>query len=70
MAKVLREKFISNDIRVMIDSTEDLDEMWSTLDTCYPRPEKYIAEHLKLIIDFRQYKAFISIATRDLYSLL
>jgi hypothetical protein len=34
MAKVLREKYISNDIRVMIDNTEDLDEMLSTLDTC------------------------------------
>ncbi len=41
MAKVLREKYISNDIRVMIDNTEDLDEMWSTLDSCYPRPEVY-----------------------------
>ncbi len=33
MAKKLREKCVNNDVRVVISITEDLEEMWRTLDT-------------------------------------
>jgi hypothetical protein len=33
VAKKLREKCVNNDVRVMICTIEDLDEMWRTLDT-------------------------------------
>ncbi len=45
-------------------------EAWSTLDTCFDRPEKYIAEALEPVIKFRSYKAFDNGAIREFYSLL
>jgi hypothetical protein len=39
----------------MIRKIEDLAEIWDTLDKGYKRPEKYMTEALKLIIQFRKY---------------
>jgi hypothetical protein len=44
--------------------------MWETLDTCYERPEKYMEEALRPIVDFRRYKIADSAAVREFYSLL
>jgi hypothetical protein len=49
---------------------EDLREAWGTLDTCFDRPEKYIAEALEPLTKFRGYKAFDCSAVREFYSLL
>jgi hypothetical protein len=50
-----------------VGNIENLDEMCSTMDMCYKRPEKYIAEALRLITELRKYKVSDS-AIRDFYS--
>ncbi len=37
---------------------EDFQEILSTLEVCYERPEKYITEALLPIVNFRKYQAF------------
>jgi hypothetical protein len=32
---------------VLVGDVEELDKVWDTLDICYDRPEKYIAEALE-----------------------
>ncbi len=54
----------------MIGHLEDLDEIWETLDTCYERQEKYMAEALKPILDFQRYRVYDNGAVREFYSLL
>jgi hypothetical protein len=54
----------------MVSHLDDLREMWETLDTCYERPEKYMEEALRPIVDFRRYKIADSAAVREFYSLL
>jgi hypothetical protein len=54
----------------MVSHLDDLREMWETLDTCYERPEKYMEEALRPIVDFRKYKITDSAAVREFYSLL
>jgi hypothetical protein len=43
-AKTMREKCVSGDALQIIRRLEDLAGIWETLDTCYERPEKYMAE--------------------------
>jgi hypothetical protein len=38
----------------MIGNVDDLSKIWGTLGTCYQRPEKYMIEALKPIIEFRK----------------
>ncbi len=40
------------------------------MDTCFDRPEKYIAEALEPVVKFRSYKMFDNEAIREFYSLL
>jgi hypothetical protein len=54
----------------MVSHLDDLQEMWETLNTCYERPEKYMEEALRPIVDFRRYKITDSAAVREFYSLL
>ncbi len=54
----------------MVGHLEDLEEIWETLDTCYERPEKYIAEALKPILEFRRYRVYDNCVVRKFYSLL
>ncbi len=49
---------------------EGLSEIWDTLDTCYERPKKYMAEALKAIVEFRRYRIVDSGAIREFYSWL
>jgi hypothetical protein len=51
----------------MTGNIEDLQEIWSTLDVCYVRPEKYNTEELLPIVNFRRYKAFDNRTIRELY---
>ncbi len=44
--------------------------MWDTLNTCYERPEKYMEEALRPILQFRKYKVCDSSAVREFYSIL
>ncbi len=37
----------------MVYEIEDLQEIWDTLDTCFDRLEKYIAEALDPIVKFK-----------------
>jgi hypothetical protein len=66
----LKEMSLASSVRILVNDIEDLREAWSTLDTCFDRPEKYIAEALEPIIRFRGYKAFDNGAVREFYSLL
>jgi hypothetical protein len=54
----------------MVSHLDDLQEMWETLDTCFERPEKYMEEVLRPIVEFRRYKVADSAAVREFYSLL
>jgi hypothetical protein len=54
----------------MVSHLDDLREIWETLDTCYERPEKYMEEVLRPIVEFRRYKCTDSAAVREFYSLL
>jgi hypothetical protein len=69
-ARTLRDKCLKGDALQMVSHLDDLQEMWETLDTCYERPEKYMEEALRPIVDFRRYKVADSPAVREFYSLL
>jgi hypothetical protein len=69
-ARALRDKCLKGDALRMVSHLDDLREMWETLDTCYERPEKYMEEALRPIVDFRRYKIADSEAVREFYSLL
>ncbi len=69
-ARALRDKCLKGDALQMISHLDDLQEMWETLDTCYERPEKYMEEALRPIVDFRRYRITDSAAVREFYSLL
>jgi hypothetical protein len=57
-AKTLREKCVKGDAWKMVGHLEDLKEIWDTLDMCYERPEKYMEEALKPILEFRKYRVY------------
>jgi hypothetical protein len=69
-AKTLREKCVKGDALRMVSHLDDLQEIWDTLDTCFERPEKYMEEALRPIMEFRKYKAADSGAVREFYSIL
>jgi hypothetical protein len=69
-ARALRDRCLRGDALQMVSHLDDLREMWETLDTCYERPEKYMEEALRPIVDFRRYKVTDSAAVREFYSLL
>jgi putative ubiquitin-RnfH superfamily antitoxin RatB of RatAB toxin-antitoxin module len=69
-ARALRDKCLKGDALWMVNHLDYLREMWETLDTCYERPEKYMEEALRPIVDFRKYKTTDSAAVREFYSLL
>ncbi len=69
-AKTLMEKCVMGDAWKMVGHLEDLKEIWGTLDTCYERPEKYMEEALKTILEFRRYKVYDNSAAREFYSIL
>jgi hypothetical protein len=69
-ARALRDKSLRGDALQMVSHLDNLREMWETLDTCYERPEKYMEEALRPIVDFRRYKVTDSAAVREFYSLL
>ncbi len=70
MAKSLREKRVSKDVRKMIGNVENLCEIWDMLDICYERPDKDMLEAMKPIFVFRRYKMPNSAAIRGFYFLL
>ncbi len=65
-----KERSLVGSVQTMVNDIEDLQEVWDTLDTCYDRPEKYIAEVLDPIVKFRKYGTFENGAIREFYSLL
>jgi hypothetical protein len=54
----------------MIGHLKELGEIWDTLNTYYERPEKYMEEALKPILEFRKYRVFDNSAIREFYSIL
>ncbi len=66
-AKALRDKCIQGDALRMVSHLDDLQEIWETLDTCYERPEKYMEEVLRSIVEFKRYKITDSAAVREFY---
>jgi hypothetical protein len=69
-ARALRDKCLQGDALQMVSHLDDLQEMWESLDPCYERPDKYMEEALRPIVDFRRYKIADSAAVREFYSLL
>jgi hypothetical protein len=69
-AKTLRERCMKGDALRMVSHLDDLRDIWDTLDTCFERPEKYMEEALRPIVEFRKYKAADSSAVREFYSIL
>ncbi len=69
-AKTLREKYVKGDALRMVSHLDDLQEIWDILDTSFERPDKYMEEALRPIVEFRKYKAADSSAVREFYSLL
>jgi hypothetical protein len=69
-AKALREKCIKGDALWMVGHLDDMQEIWDTLDTCFERPEKYVEEVLRPIVEFKKYRATDSCTVREFYSLL
>ncbi len=61
-AKALWDRCIKGDALRMVSHLDDLQEMWETLDTCFKRPEKYMEEVLRPVVEFRQYKVTDSAA--------
>jgi hypothetical protein len=51
VARTLRDKCLQGDALQMVSHLDDLREMWETLDTCYERPDKYMEEALRPIVD-------------------
>ncbi len=43
----MRVKCVNDKVKKMIGYIESLNEMWSTMDRCFERPEKYISEVLR-----------------------
>jgi hypothetical protein len=70
VAKTLRERCVNNKLRKIMGNIEDLSKVWSTMDMCYRRSEKYILEALKPVTKFRKYNVSDSAAIREFYSLL
>jgi hypothetical protein len=70
VCRSLKERSLASSVKVLVNDIDNLQEAWSTLDTCFDRPEKYIAEALNPVIKFRNYKAFDNGAIREFYSLL
>jgi hypothetical protein len=70
VCRSLKEKSLASCVKMLVNDIDDLQEAWSTLDTCFDQPEKYIAEALDPVIKFRSYKAFDNGAIREFYSLL
>ncbi len=70
MSRSLKEKSLASSVKILVNDIEDLREAWGTLDTCFDRPEKCIAEALEPVTKLKGYKAFDSSAVRELYSLL
>jgi hypothetical protein len=54
----------------MVNHLNDLLEIWDTLDTCYERPEKYMEEAFRPVLEFRKYRVVDSGAIREFYSVL
>jgi hypothetical protein len=54
----------------MVGHLDDMQEIWDTLDTCFERPEKYVEEVLRPIVEFKKYRATDSCTVREFYSLL
>ncbi len=69
-AKALRDKCIKGDALRMVSHLDDLREIWETLDTCFERPEKYMEEVLRPVVEFKKYRVMDSSAVREFYSLL
>jgi hypothetical protein len=43
VCRSLKERSLASSVRVLMNDIDDLREAWSTLDTCFDRPEKYIS---------------------------
>ncbi len=54
VAKALKEKCISTDIKALVGNILSLVEIWEKFNVCYDRSEKYIAEALQPLINFRR----------------
>jgi hypothetical protein len=70
VCRSLKERSLASSVKILVNDMEDLRDAWNTLDTCFDRPEKYIAEALEPIVKFRSYKMFDNGVIREFYSLL
>ncbi len=70
VCRSLKDRSLASNVKMLVNDIDDLREAWNTLDTCFDRPEKYIAEALDPVVKFRTYRAFDNVAIREFYSLL
>ena len=70
LLRVFKEKCISAAVLSVIGGGDSIEEVWASLDACYMRPEKFAAEALEPILQFRKYRPHDPVAIRDLYSAL
>jgi hypothetical protein len=70
VCRSLKERSLASGVKILVNDIGDLREAWHTLDTCFGRPEKYIAEALEPIVKLKSYKMFDNGAIRKFYSLL
>jgi hypothetical protein len=47
VCRSLKERSLASSVKILVNDIDDLREAWNTLDTCFDRPEKYIAEALR-----------------------
>ncbi len=70
VCRSLKERSLASSVKVLVNDIDDLREAWNTLNMCFDRPEKYIAEALEPVVKFRSYKMFDNGAIKEFYSLL
>jgi hypothetical protein len=63
--KTLKKKFVCAVVNVTVGNEESLREIRKTLEVCFERPEKYIANALQPITNFQRYKAFDNTVVRN-----
>jgi hypothetical protein len=70
LVRSLKEISLSASARMAVLGTEDLEDIWKTLDVHFNRARSYAQEALEPVLQFKKYKQGDTTAVRDLYSTL
>jgi hypothetical protein len=50
VSRAIKEKSLARNVLSLVNDIEDLQKIWYTLNTCYDRSEKYIAEMKTILL--------------------